>query len=645
MNISTLSQQLNMSVQELRSKMAELGFKVSPKQRKIDNSVAKEVLEKIKPQTPVAETPDADSKKLAIPPHVIVKDLASKMKLPVVDVIKALIKNGVMAAMNEEIDFDTASVVASDFGFEAEVEATGGKNVLTSGYVAEVIAKEQADESTASQFVERPPIVAVMGHVDHGKTTLLDTLRKTNVAAGEAGAITQHIGAYQVYHKGKVITFLDTPGHEAFTQMRARGANVTDIIILVVAADDGVKPQTIEVINRARLANVPMIVAISKIDKPDATPDRVKQQLSENGVLIEEWGGKVPAVPFSARTGKSLDELLDMALLVAEVENFKANPKGAVVGTVIESHVAKGQGSVATVIVQNGTLKVGDLIVAGQAFGKIRSLESPSGEKIRQAGPGDPAMVQGLSELPQAGDIFQTVETLDEARSQAREFANHLRDRRLLREGIKATGKTLNLILKADVQGSLEAIVQALEELKSRTSEVQLNIIDQSVGEIAETDVLRAESAGATIVAFNTKPTAAANSLAKAKKVPVDIYNIIYELIEDVTKALVAMLSPEVIRTVLGTAKILAVFRTDGYKQIIGGKVEEGKITANSLFRVLRQGEEVATGKIEELQRNKQSANVVESGQEFGLRIETTGKVAEGDVLEIYTEEVKARKL
>ena len=645
MNISTLSQQLNMSVQELRDKMEKLGFKVTPRQRKIDNVIARQVLDKLGRPAPIPESaPPSDSKTIQVPPQILVKDFASKMKVPTVEVIKVLIRNGVMAAMNDEIDFDTATIVATEFGFDTEM-AVGGSTLLSSGYVAEVIKSEIDNPKTAGQFVRRPPIVAVMGHVDHGKTTLLDTLRNTSVAATEAGAITQHIGAYTVKHNDRLITFLDTPGHEAFTQMRARGANVTDLITLVVAADDGVKPQTVEVINRAKLSGVPMVVAMNKIDKPEANQERVKKQLSEVGVLLEGWGGKVPVVPISAKTGQNLDQLLEMILLMSDLQELKSNPKGAVVGTVIESHIERGQGPSATGIIQNGTLKIGDFLVAGAAYGRIRNLETSIGEKIRQAGPSTPVRVYGLSELPQSGDIFRVVQTLDEARSQARAGELYLRSRKFLNPGIKASGRALNLIVKADVQGSLDAIIQSLDELKSRTTEVQLTIVDKSVGEINESDVLRAESAGGTIVGFGTKPNPAALSLAKAKSVNIDLYTIIYELIEDVTKALVAMLSPEVIRRVLGRAKILAVFRTDGNVQIIGGRVEENKISSKANFIIKRGGVEIGSGNVLELQKNKQAVKEIEQGSEFGIKVEVTSRVEVGDVFEFFVEEVKAGQL
>lgn len=647
MNISTLSQQLNISVQELRQKMKKMGYKVNPRQRKIDNDIAQEVIDKLGGDEGTQqgqEKQEKDEKKIVIPPHIVVKDLAAKLNAPPVEVVKTLINNGVMAAITEEIDFDTASVVASEYGYEVEME-TNVSTTTGSGYVEQAIEKEYEDEAQKKNFITRPPIVTVMGHVDHGKTTLLDTLRKTNVAEKEAGAITQHIGAYQVEHKDNVVTFLDTPGHEAFTQMRARGANVTDIIILVVAADDGVKPQTIEVINRARLSGVPMIVAINKVDKPEADPERIKQQLSEHNVIPEEWSGKTIVVPISAKSGKNLDQLLDYVSLVAEVEDLKANPKGEVVGTVIESHIARGKGSIATVVVQNGTLKVGDVVVAGPGSGRIKSLEDDRGEKINQAKPGDPAVVAGLSEVPKAGDILRVVSTLDEARELAKEYRSRQRAREMLRPGIDVSGKTLNLILRADVQGSIEAIEQSLEELKSRTEEVQLNIIDKEVGQVTESDVVKAESAGATIIGFNVNASPAATSLAKSKGVKVDLYNVIYELIEDVTKVMVSMLSPEVITTTLGTAKVLAVFKTSGKEQIVGGRVENGKITNHNPFIIKREGEKIGTGEAKELQHNKISIKDVTSGNEFGLSVEVTEKIQEGDVLEFYSEEVKQKEL
>jgi translation initiation factor IF-2 len=367
--------------------------------------------------------------------------------------------------------------------------------------------------------------------------------------------------------------------------------------------------------------------------------------LAELNVLVEDWGGKVISVPVSAKTGQGLDQLLDMTLLLAEVENYRANPKGQVVGTVIDSRVSRGQGSVATIIVQNGTLKVGDLIVAGSAYGRIKGLEDSKDVKITKAGPSTPALVIGLSELPAVGDIFREVQSLDEARTAAKEQERYARTKSLMNPGIVATGKVLNLVVKADVQGSLQAIEQALEELKSRTEEVQLTIVDKSVGEINETDILRAESANATIIGFHSRPTASAANLAKNKKVTIDIYEVIYELLEDVTKALVAMLAPEVIESVVGVAKILAVFKTESDGQIIGGRVEDGKALDKVRFKVRRGDDEVGTGQITELQRNKQKASEVVSGSEFGLKIKSTVPVAVGDVLEFYTEEVRARKL
>jgi translation initiation factor IF-2 len=431
-----------------------------------------------------------------------------------VDVIKELIKNGVMATINEEIDFDTASVVASDLGFEVEAQADTSQQHFGIGFLQEIL-KAEKEETLKS----RPPIVAIMGHVDHGKTTLLDTIRKTKVAEGESGGITQHIGAYQIKHNGKHITFLDTPGHEAFSEMRARGANVTDIIVLVIAADDGVRPQTLEVINRAKFSGTPMIVAINKVDKPEANVMRAKQELAGAGVLTEEWGGKTIAVEISAKQNKGIDNLLEMILLTAEIENFRANPSGKTVGTVIESRISQGKGATATVVIQNGTLKPSDIVAVGAAFGRIRSLEDETGKRLKEALPSTPAQISGLSELPGAGDILQVLTTLDEAKQIAvvtkRKLQSHkIHSKNQLMGDLKT--KSLNFVLKADVAGSLEAIKQSIAKLKN--DEVKINILSEGIGEITENDVLTAANGKGVVLNFRNKISARAESLAKQKK-------------------------------------------------------------------------------------------------------------------------------
>lgn len=640
MDISTLSKQLNMSAQQLRMKMKSAGFFVSPKANKIDNQLAKQVLNAFsltqKPEVVVAQTKD-----IQLPKVLSVKELATKLNLDVTVVIKKLIQNGVMATINEEIDFDTAAIVASDLGFNvSEVQEATSK--LGLGYVAEVMEAEEKENK--DEFIVRPPIVAVMGHVDHGKTTLLDNIRKTKVVDQEAGRITQHIGAYQVERKGKLITFLDTPGHEAFSAMRARGANITDIIVLTVAADDGVKPQTIEVINRAKLTETPLIVAVNKIDKPDANIERVKKELADYGVLIEEWGGQVPVAKISALTGQGMEELLDLILLQAEVMDLKANPKGQTLGTVIEAHLSRTMGPIATVLMQNGTLNVADIVAAGKAYGKVRSMLDDTGKRLKSVGPATPVQITGLSDVSTAGDIVKTFATLDEAKVLATSVIKSERAKRIINSShLNLDTKEINLIFKVDVLGSMEAINEALTKLKN--SEVKLNILEEGVGEINENDILRASSARAQVIGFNTRMNPQAVKLAQSKKVPVLVYDIIYELVEDLTKQVVEMLTPEVLRTDLGRAKILAVFRTEKEKMIVGGTVAEGKIKDGAMFEIKRGDNIVGSGKILELQQNKIKSNEVLKGYEFGTSIKSDVKVEDGDILVVYEESVRKKTL
>jgi translation initiation factor IF-2 len=560
MDISSLSSQLNISTQELRAKAKEKGFFISPRANKIDNALAKKILEAFPPAKPaVVSSAPAAKKQIKLPTFIKVRDFAQVLNLQVVDVIRELIKNGVMATINEEIDFDTASIVAGDLGFEVEAQADTSETHFGIGFMQEVLKNEKPENLKA-----RPPIVAIMGHVDHGKTTLLDTIRKTKVAEGESGGITQHVGAYHIKHQGKIITFLDTPGHEAFSEMRARGANVTDIIVLVIAADDGVRPQTLEVINRAKFSNTPLIVAINKIDKPEANVIRAKQELAGAGVLTEEWGGKTIAVEISAKQNKGIDTLLEMILLTAELENFTANPIGKTMGTVIESKIMQGKGATATVIVQNGTLKPGDIVAVGAAFGRIRSLEDETGKRLKEATPSTPVQVSGLSETPQAGDILQVFENLDEAKQIAimtkRKLQSHkLHSKNQIQGDLKT--KSLNLVIKADVAGSLEAIKQAIAKLKN--DEVKINILAEGVGEVTENDVLSASAGKGVVLNFRNKVSPRAENLAKQKNVSIDSYEVIYELLEDVTTAVIKLFTPETEKFVLGKAKILAVFRTE----------------------------------------------------------------------------------
>ncbi|MBI4050707.1 MAG: translation initiation factor IF-2 [Candidatus Doudnabacteria bacterium] len=641
MDLSTLSRQLNMSIHELRDQMKQAGFRLSPRARKVDNNLARKIIASLSGKPKVEVVKYTGPAKIQIPPFIPVKDFAQKLQQPVTEVIKKLLQNGVMATINEEIDAETATIIASEFGVEVGVEHSQEDVRLGLGYIQEILAKEDA-----AKLLVRPPIVAVMGHVDHGKTTLLDTIRKTNVAALEAGAITQKIGAYQVSHQGKLITFLDTPGHEAFVAMRARGANVTDIIVLVIAADDSAKPQTVEVINRAKLIKIPLIVALNKIDKPEANPDKVKADLASLGITIEEWGGKVPVVPISAKMGQGIDKLLEIILLMAEVESFRANPEGRILGAVIDSHLSRGQGAVATVLVQNGTLRVGDPVVVGSTYGKIRTMEDAGGKKLRLASPATPVQISGLSGVPEVGDILRVVPSLEEAKMQATSLLKQERAKKLLAKPIiKAdpNKKELKIILRAGIQGSLEALQDVLSKLSSE--DVKLTIVDQGVGDITESDISLAENTQSTIVGFHTRMLPTAVKLARQKNVVVDLYEVIYELVEDITQALLSMMPIEVVETKLGRAKIKAIFRTEKTTMIVGGEMIEGKIVDKKRFRILRDKQQIGEGKIEELQQNRMEVSEVADGREFGVKAQVNAPIKAGDILEIFDEAVKKKEL
>ncbi len=678
MNISSLSQQLNMPITELRARMRDAGFRLDPRARKIPNNVAREIVRKLSkaPQV-MAPAKYTGPATITVPAFITVKDFAAKLERPVTEVIKKLLLNGVMATINEEIDRETATIIAGEFGADVtdEKKEAGSESKMGLGYVYEILEKEDP-----AKLQPRPPIVAVMGHVDHGKTTLLDTIRKTNVVAGEAGAITQHIGAYQVtvgHPEGsavaetegsrgeeilrsaqndkqiKKITFLDTPGHEAFAAMRARGANVTDIIVLVVAADDSVKPQTVEVINRAKLTKTPLIVAINKIDKPGANVEKVKGDLAALGVTVEDYGGTVPAVVLSAKTGQGLDKLLEIILLVAEVEELKANPEGQTFGTVIDSERSPGLGPVATVLIQNGVLKLGDPVTVGTAHGKVRTMQDALGRKLKLATPGAPVQVSGLSAVPEVGDILQVAASSEAARARAAQLLKQERAKRLqARKKIEAdpNRKELKIILRADVQGSLEALTDQLGSLG--TEEVRLTIVDAGVGEITESDIQLAASTGSVIIGFHTRGASPVLKLAAQKGVTVDQYDVIYELLEDLTEALLAMMPIQIVEERLGRARIKAVFRTEKDMQIIGGEVVEGRVVDKKKFRIWRNppaGEagkvQVGTGKIEELQQNRVEVNEVKTGSEFGLKVKTTAPIMIGDILEVFDENVKKKQL
>lgn len=573
-----------------------------------------------------------------IPDEITVGQLAERMKRPATEIIKKLMLLGIMASVNETIDFDTASLIVEELGgtFEKEI-------ILTE---EDKLFNDVPD--SPEQLKPRSPVVVVMGHVDHGKTSLLDSIRNTNVTDGEFGGITQHIGAHRVRVGDKKITFLDTPGHEAFTAMRARGAMVTDIAILVVAADDGIMPQTIEAINHARAAEVSIIVAINKIDKEGANPDRVKQELTEQGLVPEEWGGDTICVEVSAKKGTNIDKLLEMVLLVAEMRELKANPDRPAKGTVIESKLDKGRGPVATVLVQNGTLRVGDIVVAGTAVGHVRAMNDDKGRSVKKAGPSIPVEILGLSEVPEGGDTFYAVDDERKARGvvENRKFkekqskqqkASAISLDNLFEHIESGKMKDLNIIVKADVQGSVEAVTQSLTRISN--DEVRVNVIHGAVGAVTESDVMLASASGAIIVGFNVRPTPGAAAAAENDEVDIRLYRVIYDAIEDIEKALKGMLEPTFREAVTGHAEIRTTFRVSGVGTIGGAYVTDGKILRSSKVRVVRDGIVIHEGELGSLKRFKDDVKEVASGYECGLSIDKFNDIKDGDVVEAYVME------
>lgn len=580
---------------------------------------------------------NADPVIKTIPESISVKDLAEVLGKKGSDLVMALMKKGQMLNINATLDFDSAAAIAEDYNVILEKEEE--KDIMET-----VFAEEEDDEK---DLQERPPVVVVMGHVDHGKTSLLDAIRHSNVTKGEAGGITQHIGAYTVQIDGKPITFLDTPGHEAFTAMRMRGAQITDIAVLVVAADDGVMPQTVEAINHAKAAGVEIIVAINKMDKPSANPDRVKQELVEYELLAEDWGGQTICVPVSAATKEGIDSLLEMITLVAEMKELKANPKRKARGAIVEAQLDKGRGPVATVLVQNGTLQVGDPIVAGAAYGKIRAMTDDKGRRVKKAGPSTPVEILGLSEVPSAGDSFYVAENEKQARQVAESIIAKNREN-LIKETPQKVSlddlfsqiqsgnmKELNIVVKADVQGSVEAVRQSLERLSNE--EVRVRIIHGGVGAITESDVMLASASNAIIIGFNVRPEPAAKAFADAEKVDVRLYRVIYNAIEDITAAMKGLLDPVFEEQVLGHAEVRQLFKASGVGTIAGCYVKDGKFTRNSQVRIIRDGIVVYEGDLESLKRFKDDVKEVAAGYECGLVFKKFNDVKEGDWVEAFT--------
>ena len=589
---------------------------------------------------------------IEIPSSITVKELADLLTVNPADVIRELIKSGIFASINQLIDRDTASLVATELGYEvAEPVATAAAaEAAGEAPVAEATKEILFEEEDPSKLVPRAPIVTVMGHVDHGKTSLLDAIRATEVAAGERGGITQHIGASEVVKDGKRVVFLDTPGHEAFTAMRARGAKVTDIAVLVVAADDGVMPQTLEAIDHARAAKVPIVIALNKIDKPDANPDRVKTELSEHGVIVEEYGGDVPLVQVSAKQSLGIDELIEMILLVADLQDLKANPKRPAIGTVVEAELDKGRGAVATILIQTGTLRVGDTIVVGDTSGRVRALENGKGERVAKAGPSSAVVLLGLAEVPAAGDVLRAVPDEKTARAMIEERRARVATRPdgsgratledLYRQIQAGQTKELRIIVKADVQGSLGAIRHAVEQIA--TDEVHINIIHEGTGDITDNDILLASASDAIVVGFSTKLDGTARRTAETEGVDVRLYDIIYKLTDDIEAALQGLLEPELVETVEGRAEVRQIFKVGKATVVAGSYVTDGRIVRGGA-RVFRAGKLIATDRIESLRRFRDDVREVAQGYECGVGLSGFHELAEGDIIECFTQQMVSR--
>ncbi|NLL69606.1 MAG: translation initiation factor IF-2 [Epulopiscium sp.] len=667
-----MAKQLNISSKELIEKLQEFNIQVSSHMSTLENEEANIILEyytseedpvvtttktKTKQEKPQEEKQVKKEKNksmeknqelkqeeeegeeiliIQISDGITVKELAEKLDQSFSEVIKILMGQGIMATVNQEIDFETASFVAEQFDVMVEKEEV--KDLL------EELFMEEPDDP--KDLKDRPPVVVVMGHVDHGKTSLLDAIRKSNVTAREAGGITQHIGAYVVEVNHKKITFLDTPGHEAFTAMRMRGAQVTDVAILVVAADDGVMPQTVEAINHARAAGVQIIVAINKMDKPSANPDRVKQELVEHGLVPEDWGGDTICVPISSLKNEGIDQLLEMVLLVSEMEELKANPNKKARGTIIEAELDKGRGPVATVLVQDGTLKVGDPIVAGVAYGRIRAMMDDKGRRVKMAGPSTPVEILGLSEVPAAGEMFYVANSDREARQFAERVIAAGREK-LIQETPQKVSlndlfyqiqegniKELNIVVKADVQGSVEAVKQSLEKLSNE--EVRIRTIHGGVGAITESDVMLASASNAIIIGFNVRPEASAKSVSEREKVDIRLYRVIYSAIEDIEAAMKGMLDPEYKEKVIGHVEVRQIFKASGLGTIAGSYVQDGKITRNSKVRIVRDGIVIYEGELSSLKRFKDDVREVNAGYECGITFNKFNDVKEKDIVEAY---------
>ena len=658
MNVTELARKLKIPTKELLEILPVVGFDIGRRAIKINNNVAQKIingwpslLSKYKNLTRPKEAEKDDVeisekiKSIKIPNYITVKELAAKLGLPVTKILSELMKNGVLSAINEKIDFDTASIIGSELGFEISQQSPESQD-LNSEKTEKIINKDEDKKNLTS----RPPVIVVMGHVDHGKTKLLDTIRKTNVAGSEAGGITQHIGAYTITKKGRLLTFIDTPGHEAFSMMRSRGAKIADIAILIIAADDGIQPQTEESIKIIHSAKLPLVVAINKIDKPEADQNKIKQQLAQKNLIPEDWGGKTICVPISAKQGLGIDELLDTLVLIADLnkDDITANPAGKAYGTVIESHIDKGEGPVATVLIQNGTFRLGDNIFLNNFYyGKIKSLKDFKNKHLTEALPSTPVKIQGLKGVPTMGDIIEIDKIVKREQKLKHYQLKNQAAAAYTPTAIKKEGDgnkaAINFILKADVLGSLEAIIASID--KYSHPDVSINIVKKGLGSITESEILLAEANDVFILGFHVDVTPAAQSLSQEKNIEFKTYKIIYELLDEVKKRFEALIKPEIITTPLGRLKVLAVFRKDKDSQIVGGKVTKGKITPDAKVDVIRDDQKISSGKITELQANKVNVNDASLGQECGIKFIGRPIIQEGDFLEFYTEEIKKKEL
>ena len=660
MNVTELARILRITPQELRQFAPQLGFDIGAKAIKINNNVANKIIKslpqlrmKIEEQRRLDELKKKEKeeafkvenkKTILVPKYITVREFSALASTPINLILGELMKNGIFASLNEKIDYDTAWLAGSELGIEVKPqEENENEKINTDNKLHDILAKEKSGD-----LLERPPVIVVMGHVDHGKTKLLDAIRSTNVIGGEAGGITQHIGAYQVVRKNQLITFIDTPGHEAFTAMRSRGAKIADVAILVVAADDGVMPQTVEAFKIIKAAKIPFVVAINKIDKPDANIEKVKQELSNKlGVTPEDWGGKTICSPISALKGTGIAELLDMVLLTAETEaeDIKANPNAKAAGTIVESNMSKDTGPVATILVQNGTLRTGDqLTLDGINIGKVRRLNNYLEQEIKEAGPATPVQIIGLKISPQVGDIL---EVGDGERVKHKKIRSSNQNTNANANSVNNEDdeniKKFKIIIKSDVLGSAEAIEESLEKIN--TADVKSKIIHKGLGYISDGDIKKAEATGAVIIGFNIKVSPQMVEIARERKVEIKTYSIIYDLINFVKERMEDMIEPVIIRKDLGRLKVLAIFRTEKDLQIIGGKVLDSEIESDATIEVYRNKELIATGKMKKLQAGKQNVTIVEADQECGIEYQGKPVIEVGDILNFYKEEVIKKKI